>query len=257
MKVEVFMEIFKWILMGLPSILLLAIGISIKYGKAYWLISGYNTMSSEKKKNVNVEQLGKRMGDFCIFLAVLIFLIIMSLVFELFILTVIGAVLFISGIIIFIIKAQKYDGNAVKENGKMKVNTKFAIGGIAAFFVILSIGVGFLLYQGNRSVAYVLSADGIQISGMYGETIAAGDILDVAIQEDLPEITLRTNGSAIGSKLKGFFNVTGYGNAKLFLDTKTPPYIFIRTAKKTIILNDGDRAKTEALYQSIRVLKGE
>ena len=40
------------------SILLFVFGIAIKYYKAYWLISGYNTMSVERKKNVDIKNLG-------------------------------------------------------------------------------------------------------------------------------------------------------------------------------------------------------
>lgn len=40
------------------------VGIGIRYFRWYFLIAGYNTMSEEKKKNVDIEALGKLMGNF-------------------------------------------------------------------------------------------------------------------------------------------------------------------------------------------------
>lgn len=57
----------------MPVLLLVVIGILIKYKKAYWLISGYNTMSAEKKKNVNIEGLGNFTANICFLMAGLIF----------------------------------------------------------------------------------------------------------------------------------------------------------------------------------------
>ena len=37
------------------AILFIVLGILIKYGKMYWLIAGYNTMSKEEKEKYNIE----------------------------------------------------------------------------------------------------------------------------------------------------------------------------------------------------------
>jgi hypothetical protein len=89
---------------------------------------------------------------------------------------------------------------------------------------------------------------------MYGETIKGADISSVTISDSMPEITLRTNGSALGKRLKGFFNVTGLGNVKLFLNTETKQFIFIKTGTRTIILNGEDLPSTQALYDKIKIL---
>lgn len=41
----------------LISVLFIVIGILIKYGKMYFLISGYNTMSPEEKSKFNIEKI--------------------------------------------------------------------------------------------------------------------------------------------------------------------------------------------------------
>lgn len=49
--------------------LLVLLGVMVKYYKAYWLISGYNTMSLEKKKNVDVVGLSRFIGNMCFVMA--------------------------------------------------------------------------------------------------------------------------------------------------------------------------------------------
>lgn len=242
----------KYIIAVLPSVILIILGISIKYFKAYWLISGYNTMSKEKKMNVDVENLGIMMGNFCFVLSGLIFLFILSFLIQVLVLTIFVSVIFTASIIVFIIKAQKFDGNALNPDGKYKKSTTLVISAIIGFLLLVFSGVGILLYQSNLPITYIVNNDALQITGMYGETIKVKDILDISITESLPEITLRTNGSAIGSKLKGYFNVTGYEDTKLFVDTKIPPFIIIKTENSSIIFNCDDRTKTENLYEQLK-----
>ncbi len=249
------MNIMKYVLAGIPSIVLIFLGISIRHFKAYWLISGYNTMSAEKKKNVDVESLGKMMGNFCLVLAGLMFVFILALTFEQTTFSIITALLIAAAIIYFIIKSQKFDGNAMKSNGKMKKSSKVIVGLIVAFLVLVFIGVGFLLYKSNQSIKYNISEDSIQIVSLYGETIRFSDINNIYISDQIPNITLRTNGSAVGNMLKGYFNVDQIGNVKLFINTKIPSFIFIETDNKTIILNDRDKASTQELYTKLEKMK--
>jgi hypothetical protein len=39
----------------LVSLIFIALGVAIKYGKMYFLIAGYNTMSKEKQANYDIE----------------------------------------------------------------------------------------------------------------------------------------------------------------------------------------------------------
>ena len=54
----------------LPVVLiLLIIGLFVKYKKVTWLISGYNTASKEEKAKYDVEKLTKYFGNFLFVLA--------------------------------------------------------------------------------------------------------------------------------------------------------------------------------------------
>ncbi len=62
--------------------------------------------------------------------------------------------------------------------------------------------------------------DGLQIHGMYGNLYRWESIEQVQLKDTLPSIQLRTNGSAIGSKLKGHFKTKELGSVKLFVDAR-------------------------------------
>ena len=51
------------------ALILLIIGLFVKYKKVTWLISGYNTASKEKKAEYDVEKLTKYFGNFLFVLA--------------------------------------------------------------------------------------------------------------------------------------------------------------------------------------------
>ncbi len=51
------------------ALLLFAIGWFIKVKKVTWLISGYNTMSKEKKEEYDIDKLTRYMGNFIYLLA--------------------------------------------------------------------------------------------------------------------------------------------------------------------------------------------
>jgi hypothetical protein len=217
----------------------------------YWLISGYNTMSAEKKRNVDVVSLGNLMGIFCFVLAGLIFLLMLFLILNQVGLAIAAAVLMMAAIIYFIISSQKYDANTRNWDGSMKLRSKIVLGVTVGFLVIVFIGVGMLLYQGQQAPVYTVSSSSLKISAIYGEIIYFKDIRALSISDKLPEIQMKTNGSALGNILKGYFLMEDLGEVRLFLNADVPPYITIVTAEETIILNTGEPYKTKTLYTEL------
>jgi len=49
--------------MVLISLLFIFLGILVKYGKMYFLIAGYNTMSEKEKSRYNIKKLGNLFGN--------------------------------------------------------------------------------------------------------------------------------------------------------------------------------------------------
>jgi fatty acid desaturase len=53
----------------IPAVVLLFIGWLVKYKKITWLISGYNTLSKEKKEQYDIEKLTRLIGNYILILA--------------------------------------------------------------------------------------------------------------------------------------------------------------------------------------------
>lgn len=246
-------------LMFLPVLILLILGIMVKYFKAYWLISGYNTMSAEKKKNVDVVALSKFTGNFCFVIAVLIGVAEALLTGGYDVAAGVVFALLFPVSIYMLIKAQQYDGNTRNSDGTMNRKAKIKLGLSIAFLVITAIVVSILLYQSYQPTEVLITEEYLEIKGLYGEKIAMTDITEIALIQELPPITSRTNGAAIGERKKGHFRLKDLGAAKLFLDRGKPPFIFIerdaqeaKEAKaKPIIINTVSEEKTRELYDAL------
>lgn len=240
------------LLMFLPVFLLLIVGVMVKYHRAYWLISGYNTMSKEKKQNVDIEGLANLTGNFCFLMAIIIGLAFIFLQTGYDLAAGVFFALLFPLTILMLVKAQSFDGNNRNPDGTMKRSAKLKLIFTVAFLVIVGILVSVLLYQSYQSIEIIVTEDRFIIKGMYGEKIAYEDIKDVALIQEIPRITARTNGSAIGERRKGHFRLKDLGAAKLFLESSRPPYLYIeRPGKKPIIINFVDKEKTEEVYRDL------
>ncbi len=62
-----------------------------------------------------------------------------------------------------------------------------------------------LLGYGFRENKLTFDSDHIEIKGSYGETLTQAEIKSAELVDQLPEITLKTNGFALGTINKGYF----------------------------------------------------
>lgn len=238
----------------LPALLLVILGILVKYFKVYWLISGYNTMSPEKKKNVDVVGLSRFTGNLCFVIAAIIGLAEILMIKEKIAAGGIVFALLFPLSIYMVIKSQQYDGNTRNPDGTINRKVKIKAGLIIAFLLIIALGVGVLLYQSYQPIEVVITEEYLDIKGLYGEKIALSDISEVAIIAELPEIIARTNGSALGERMKGNFRLKDLGAAKLLLDRGKPPFIYIEREMKQakpVIMNAVSEEETRELYEAL------
>ena len=240
-----------FIVILLPIILLVTFGLLIKYKKAYWLISGYNTMPAEKKKKVDAEGLGRLMANMCFTMAAIFTAAALLMFLEKMTLAGLAFALILPVIIYTLVSAQKYDGNTRNQQGKMKTGAKVIVGSAVAFFVLIAIGVGALLYSSNKPTVYSIDNGILKISGLYGKEVVIYEISDLELKDTMPEVLLRTNGSALNSMLKGNFKLKDIGAAMLFVDVSQPPFIYLKCNSKTIFINAEDSAKTIELFNTI------
>ncbi|HHV28967.1 MAG TPA: DUF3784 domain-containing protein [Clostridium sp.] len=235
----------------LVGVLFIAMGLAVHVFKWHFLISGYNTMPKKKKANVDTEGLGRLIGIYSyvnggISIAAGVFYV---LGLEIILLPVI--VFFIISTVYLLIKAQKYDGNIYDENGKLRKGAwkQLVLPGVIC--VVTLIFVSIVMYFSFQPTKVSFLEEGIQIHGMYGEAYTWQSIENVSLKEELPTIEVRTNGSALGSKLKGHFRTKELGSVKLLVNTKNPPFIYIETDDGVTIFNMNDRDETQEIFREI------
>lgn len=245
------MEIIPLIVMVFPVLLLIGIGLLIKNKKAYWLISGYNTMPEEKKKQVDIAGLGNFVANMCFLFAVLITLAALLMALRQMVLSIVVFIIILPAVVFAIIKAQKYDGNAKEHTGKLNRKNKIAIAAVVVFVFLIAAGTGLLLFSGAQPAEFTIDRDKLVISGMYGQDIAIQDIESIELKETMPEVTAKTNGSQLNTMLKGFFRIKDAGEALLFVNTGKSPYVFIKTKTRRIILNCPTEEETKQLFESL------
>lgn len=245
------MKIIYFVIPLIPALLLFGLGYLIRFRKAYWLISGYNTMSAEKKKNVDTEGLGNLMGNMCFVMGAVLFAGFLLLFLKQ---TIAGFCifgLFILVIIYTIAAAQKYDGNTRTNEGKMKRGSKVTVIIVILAFLLVPGFVGVLLYQGMQPVTATFDKDSLTIDGSYGQTVLFTDMKAIQLIETMPEIQLRTNGASIGNICRGHFRLAEVGTAMLYLDTSQALFIYIETSQQKIYLNLATIEETRQLYNEL------
>ena len=225
---------------------LFVIGIGFLVKSVPDLIAGYNTMSKEQKKNVDIEGLSTFMRNGLI--AIGISIIIGYYLFKWIGITLIAnsmlLIVILVGVTILVFKAQRFDHN---KNKKTKLT--YFILGFVFIFVIGLIAYGFIPSK------VILNKDSVQFSGMYGIEIKIAEIDNVKLVDNLPEIKMRTNGFSFGTVKKGFFDLNEFGKCRLLIHSGNPPYLIISkgNGEKTII-NFNEKSVTESTYTEINSL---
>ena len=222
------------------SIIFIGIGFLVKSSPN--LISGYSTMSAEEKQNVDIEKLSTllRNGFIAIALAnVLVYYIFVFLDMQLWadsslIFTIFG------GIIILILKSNKYD-----KNKKSKRKNIF----VSIFLLIITIGGLFLFSYGTATSEVVFKENKFEITNMYGVIKQYSDINNIELLDTMPDIIIKTNGFNLGYIIKGEFKLQKYAYSTLFLERQTPPVIMLELKDgKHIFINYSSVEKTREVY---------
>ena len=204
------------------------------------LIAGYNTMSDEEKKNVDVEGLSSAMRNYLIFMGV--FLVVFYLVFhwigweavaqQAIFVSVLGTTPFL------ILHAQKFNRN---KGGRTKSWFAFSF-----IIVVVAVVLSFIYYWA-MSPQVKLNGKELSISGAYG---SSWEVRSVELIESIPPIEMKTDGFNLGETLKGDFRLEKWGTCKLFIESKSGPFILVTTSSGLkIIINQ--KTGTEELARQL------
>lgn len=208
-------------------------------------MSGYNTMSAEKKKNVDIEAIASIMKKGLIIIGITT-AISSSILFWLNLqtLTIIALIApLLLGTLVLITITQKYD-----HNRKSKFKKSFPIILISTITIIVASA---LLY-GSQPTKVKIMDNAMEFTGKYGITVPFNQIEKVKLIKNIPPIKMRTNGLGLGSVLKGHFLLDEFGKCRLFLKLPNPPFLYIETKNgEKIIFNSQDSDYTNQVYQEL------
>ena len=235
--------------MILLGIVLIFLGWGIHKKKWYFLISGYNTMSKEEQAQVDVNRLAKAVALMCYLLALALVAIGIFTHYNLWNLLWMVTIFIVVMPIGFIFYTRKFypKGMARTSSGTTPKAKKIS----TMISVIVLIIVGILLYFSVQPTKFDVTPKHFDISGMYGDQMNWEEIATIELIEQLPDIAARTNGSSVGSKLKGNYKLKSGEKVKLFLDKKVSTYISFKWDGKTYIINKPSKAETEELYDEM------
>jgi len=226
---------------------LFMIGIGFLVKSAPDLIAGYNTMSKDKKKNVDIEGLSTfmRNGLITIGLSIIIGYYLFKWIGFTMIANSMILIVTLVGVTILVINAQKFDHNKTK-----RTKLTYFILGFVFLFVIGLITYGFIPSK------TIYGNDTIRFSGMYGFEISIGEIENVELTDEFPTIKIRTNGFSFGNIKKGFFNLDKFGKSRLLIHSDLAPYLILtKNNGDKIIINFKEKIETEKMYEKIKTLK--
>ncbi|HQD69837.1 MAG: DUF3784 domain-containing protein [Limnochordia bacterium] len=249
------MLLLVWLLTG---VFLVFVGLSVHVFKWYFLISGYNTMPQDQKANVDIASVARLIGFWgYVNGGVCIVLGIMSAF------GVDPTAGLIPALILFgvsttylLIRAQRYGFNTKsRRGGRVRSGRIHQYGSIGATIVALIV-VGLMMLYFIQHTKITIDDDGIVIHGLYGGTYSWETIASADLVEELPRLTRRTNGAAIGSRLRGHFRTAEGDSIKLFVDRNQPPFIHLIGDNQIIYFNlktpDDTRQAFDAIFERLQ-----
>lgn len=119
--------------------------------------------------------------------------------------------------------------------------------------VVFTFGVlGFVAVAGLSGHELQAGEDQFEVTGLYGDEWAYEDVRQVSLEEDMQEVTLRTNGFSLAGRMKGRFRLADDGRALLFLDNSHAYFLRIELEDDTIWLSHENPEITKNWYEVLR-----
>ena len=235
-----------YVILGL-SILFIVIGFIVTENNAKYVLSGYNTMSEEERKKVDIKAYIPYFRKFHIFLGIS--------------LTVIGSILFYffnpdwSGVFLGIYPILAYTVFIWK--GLQFSTDSNRIPAYFAIAVLLGVA-GLISYEyinDTKENEVLVKAKSIEISGSYGEEINKNDIKSIELVNELPAMSVRTNGVALETIKKGYFKTEKGEEVKLLINSVDKPIILITKKNNYKIYYSAKERSNEKIFQELKELK--
>jgi Bacterial PH domain len=93
-------------------------------------------------------------------------------------------------------------------------------------------------------------------SGAYAIDVPVADITAVQLVSRLSGIGAKRNAFQFGNVYHGRFAMEPFGDAMLFVDAMTPPYVLVKSTRGVVLFSARDSAKTMGLFAALSAQAG-
>jgi hypothetical protein len=121
----------------------------------------------------------------------------------------------------------------------------------AGIIIVVAIILVITFSKSSKPSSFDVKDGQLSISGAFGTNVALDEIEGLQLTELPPEVKTRTNGSGLGTKLKGEFLLKDDIKARLYIDTSKPPFIAFTAGGTVFYIGLDTKEATEALYQQL------
>lgn len=233
------------------AVIVIALGFAVDRLGWHNLISGYNTMSKEKRDRVDIKKVARLVAWMCYGIGVIFLLIALIDLFGWDIPLEPFLIILFVFIVMMLWRMQRYDGNIYDESGRLRPGGKKRLIPIVIVSVVLLVGVPALLFWFSQPTDVTVTDSTIVIEGSYSREIPFYELDDVT-WTTLPEIARRTSGAESGSRLTGHFRTKAGEDVLLFIDRDVEPVIRLDWSEEPIYINQSSADATRQLYEDIR-----
>lgn len=227
----------------LLSVIFLILAFLLNPSNAATLLSGYNSLSSEEQKNFPIEEYLQFFKKFHLFLSGSLF-VPGILFWYLDWVQIAGMFLSIyplAAYLFFIVRSARYYKHASIRSQPLVILIVIA----AILFV------GSIMYWGSKKDAIRVQNQTLQIEGMYSLEIPKEKIHSVELVDFLPELTMRTNGFALGQVKKGYFLSKENQTIFLLVYNNQGPFLHIENTEGEHFYIDGEKEQVKKLLKEL------
>lgn len=131
-----------------------------------------------------------------------------------------------------------------------RAQRRFAVGSVVAVLAAFA-AVAVMLFAQTRPIKVTIDAQAFVVDDpAYDVRVPWSDVTSLELVPQMPHMSMRTNGLAMGGILRGHFRSPDLGPGRLYVDTRKPPFVLLRTGGKDrfIVVNLDTPGQTQGLF---------
>lgn len=237
------------IIIPILSLVFIGIGFIVTENNAKYILSGYNSMSDEDRQKFDIKSYVPYFRNFHIFLGTS--LLVVSFILFYFVSSIWGGIFIVTypivAYIYFVWKGNRFLKESTK---KQQITTYVTMGVLFAIFLLIV----FMFSYSLKDNKVEIKNQTLEISGDYGTKLNISDIKSIELTNELPKISSKINGFALGAIKKGSFKTRDGEKVKLLINSINSPLILIITNDNQKIYYSSKEATSEDIYSQIKKL---